>query len=165
MWFVFHVAVTAAETHHPLFIMLMPTDWYLWTFSKRRWTSTGTILTVWRNSITHIYIICASMSDAILSAALLLPSVTQQQNVMEYRGEGSNSTAIPPTPASDTLGQCNIIGGTTFSATLVQHIWSLCRWEPSFPQDEDVMHPTAMLSLLLTSHLLCTTSFSRLGDS
>jgi len=30
----------------------------------------------------------------------LLPPVTQQQNVIEYRQEGSISTAIPPIPSS-----------------------------------------------------------------
>ena len=62
-------------------------------------------------------------SDALLcqtpfcQTAPLLPSVTQQQNVMEY-WEGSASTAIPPTPTSDIMGQHNKIGGTTFGAAL-----------------------------------------------
>ena len=51
--------------------------------------------------------------------ALLLPSVTQQQNVMEHWGEGSASTAIPPTSASDVVGQCNRTGAVTFRAALV----------------------------------------------
>ena len=41
----------------------------------------------------------------------LLPSVTQQQHVMEYWWEGSASTAIPPTSASDAVGQHNKIEG------------------------------------------------------
>ena len=54
--------------------------------------------------------------------APLLPSVMQQQNVMEYCWEGSASTAIPPTSASDVAGQHNKIGGTTFGAEFVFHI-------------------------------------------
>jgi len=38
---------------------------------------------------------------------------------MEYRQEGSTSTAIPPTSASDVVGQNNKIGGLTFGAVLV----------------------------------------------
>jgi len=49
----------------------------------------------------------------------LLPSVTQQQNVMEYLWEGSISTAMPPTFASDIMGQHNKIGGIIFRAVLV----------------------------------------------
>ena len=39
----------------------------------------------------------------------LLPSVKQQQSVMEYCWKGSTSTAIPPTFISDDLGQHNKI--------------------------------------------------------
>ena len=42
--------------------------------------------------------------------ASLLPSVTQQQNRTEYWWEGSTSTAILPTSASDIMGQHNKIG-------------------------------------------------------
>ena len=49
----------------------------------------------------------------------LLPSVTWQQNIIEYWQEGSTSTAIPPTSASDTVCQHNKIGGITFKAALV----------------------------------------------
>ena len=35
----------------------------------------------------------------------LLPSVTQQQHVMEYWWEGSTSAAVPPTSASNVVGQ------------------------------------------------------------
>ena len=52
----------------------------------------------------------------------LLPSVTWQQNVMEYWCEGSASTAIPPTFTSDTAGQRNEIGGITFGAALIKCI-------------------------------------------
>ena len=42
--------------------------------------------------------------DAILKDSLL-PSVAQQQNVVEYWQEGSTSTAIPSTTASNIMGQ------------------------------------------------------------
>ena len=42
--------------------------------------------------------------------APLLPSVMQQQNVMEYCWEGSASTAIPPISASNIVRQHNKIG-------------------------------------------------------
>ena len=50
--------------------------------------------------------------------APLLPSVTQQQHVMEERQEGLTSTAMPATSTSDVMGQHNKIGGITFGATL-----------------------------------------------
>ena len=44
----------------------------------------------------------------------LLPSVTWQQNVMEYWWEGPASTAFPPTSASDAVGYYNKTGGVIF---------------------------------------------------
>ena len=35
---------------------------------------------------------------------------------MEHQWEGSTSAAIPPTPASDVVGQYNKVGGITFGA-------------------------------------------------
>ena len=49
----------------------------------------------------------------------LLPSVAQQQNVMQYWWEGSPSAAIPPTSTSDIVSQHNNIRGLTFGAALV----------------------------------------------
>ena len=46
--------------------------------------------------------------------APLLPSVKQEQNVMEYCWEGSAPTPIPPTSASDVVGQHNKLGDITF---------------------------------------------------
>ena len=54
--------------------------------------------------------------------ALFLPSVTWHQNVMEYWREGSTSTAIAPTLASDVVGQHNKIGGITFGAALTSDL-------------------------------------------
>uniref|UniRef100_A0A803YMY0 CDC42 small effector 2 n=1 Tax=Meleagris gallopavo TaxID=9103 RepID=A0A803YMY0_MELGA len=52
--------------------------------------------------------------------ALLLQSVSWQQNVTEYWQEDSISTAIPSTSASDITEHHNKIGGVTFGAALVQ---------------------------------------------
>jgi len=40
--------------------------WFLWTFSKYRWTSMGAMFSPWRNSMTHLHFIRISMSDTIL---------------------------------------------------------------------------------------------------
>ena len=53
--------------------------------------------------------------------ALLLPPVAQQQNVTEYWWEGSASTVLPSTPASDVMGQQNETGGITFRAAFVDN--------------------------------------------
>ena len=57
--------------------------------------------------------------------APLLPSVMQQQNVMGYWWEGSTSTAVPPTSASNAVGRCNEIGDITFGAARVVLKWCL----------------------------------------
>ena len=49
----------------------------------------------------------------------LLPSVTHQQNVMEYWQEGSIPTDILPTLSSDVVGKDNKIGGITLGADLI----------------------------------------------
>jgi len=51
-------------------------------------------------------------------SVLLLSSVTQQQNLMEYWWEGSTSIAIPPF-ASDVMEQHDKTEGVTFGAALV----------------------------------------------
>ena len=47
------------------------------------------------------------------------PLLSRQQNLTEYWREGSAFTAIPPTSASDVVGQHNKVGGITFGAVLV----------------------------------------------
>jgi len=52
--------------------------------------------------------------------APLLPSVTQQQHVMEYWWEGSTSAAVPPrSTTSDVMGQHHAIGSNTFRVALI----------------------------------------------
>ena len=60
--------------------------------------------------------------------ALLLPSVTQKQNVVEYCQEGSASTAIQPVSVSGIVGQHNKTGSITFRAAL---ILCSCMWQNS----------------------------------
>ena len=58
----------------------------------------------------------------LCQTAPLLPSVTQQQNVMGCWCEGSTTTATPPTSTSDIVIQHTKIRGITFGAALVDHI-------------------------------------------
>ena len=46
--------------------------------------------------------------------ASLLPSVTQEQHVMEYWWEGLISIAIPPTAISEVIDQHSKLGGIAF---------------------------------------------------
>ena len=52
----------------------------------------------------------------------LLPSVTQQEHVMKYCWEGSASTVISLTSASDVVGKYNKMGGIIFGADFV-YVW------------------------------------------
>ena len=56
----------------------------------------------------------------LFHTAPLLLSVTWQQNVMEYWWEDSACTVMPPTGASDIVGQRNKIAGITFK---VAHVY------------------------------------------
>ena len=51
----------------------------------------------------------------------------QQQHVMEYWGEGSTSTAVPPVSTTDIVGQHIKIRGVTFGAAFLQfkHLYFL----------------------------------------
>ena len=64
---------------------------------------------------------------AFCQSAHLLPSLTQQQNIMGYWWEGSTSTAIPPTSASDTVSQHNKIEAITLSRKYLSSY--LIRWQ------------------------------------
>ena len=63
-----------------------------------------------------------SCQTPFCQTAPLLPSVAQQQNVMKYFQEGSTSTAIPPTSASDIVGRHNKIGGITLGVDLSDYL-------------------------------------------
>jgi len=79
------------------------------------------------------------MSDTICQTAAipLLPSVTKEQNVMEYWWEGSVSPAIPPTSTSDVMDQHNKVGGTAFRAALV--LCSKAIFFTLFPHEQDTV--------------------------
>ena len=59
------------------------------------------------------------MSDVILSDCPSAAICCTATNVMGYWWEGSTSTAITPTSASDIVGQYNKIGGITSRAALI----------------------------------------------
>jgi len=61
----------------------------------------GTIIPTWSNSVTHPCSTHTSASDAILSDCL---SAALCYMATKWR-EGSTSTAVPPMPASDVVGQ------------------------------------------------------------
>jgi len=54
----------------------------------------------------------------LYQTAPLLPSVTQQQNLMKRWEESSTSRAVSPTAISDVVGQ-HKIGGITFGTALL----------------------------------------------
>jgi len=56
--------------------------------------------------------------------APLLPSVNQQQNVMEYWWEGSSSTVITPTSSSDIVCNYNKTGNITLGAVPIKYALS-----------------------------------------
>jgi len=85
--------------------------------------SVGAAFITRKNSVTRLHFIVTSMSGAIWSeCAPLLPSVAWQHHAMEYWWEGSTSTAVSPTPASDVLCQRNKMGGIAIRAALVYHV-------------------------------------------
>jgi len=69
--------------------------------------------------VTHLCFIHTSMSDTILSDYLSAAICHVTAKVTEYWWEGSTSTAVPPTSASDAMGQHHKIGGIIFGAALI----------------------------------------------
>ena len=120
-----------------------------------QWMSMGAILSSWRNSVPPLCSIFTPMSDAILSYCPLLPSVTQQQHAMEYWWEGSTSTAIPPTSASDTVDWHDEIGGIAFVAALIFEVSS--DWISAFfwSTPELLCEPKAFPAELLPMQWFC----------
>jgi len=88
--------------------VLTSTLWSLQTFSKCQCVPFFLHGGIWCCPFVSYALPCQT---PFYQTAPLLPSVTQQQNVMEYWREGSASTAVPPTSASDVVGQHNKIGG------------------------------------------------------
>jgi len=74
-------------------------------FSKHQWMSVGTFFFCMEESNSTPKLHTYSKSDPICNTAPLLPSDIQQQNVMGYWEEGSTSTTIPRTSASQVVGK------------------------------------------------------------
>jgi len=104
---------TASQRLYPLFGIQKHSP----SISECQWLH---FCSTWRNSVIHLCLIDTSTSDAICQTAPLLPSVTQQQNGTDYWWEGSTHAAIPPTSASDVVGQHNKIEGIAFGAALMK---------------------------------------------
>jgi len=69
--------------------------------------------------MTHLISYAPLCQISFCHTAPLLLYVAWQQNVMEYWQEDLTSTAIPPTPSSDDMGQYIKIGVITFRTDLV----------------------------------------------
>lgn len=82
--------------------------------------SGGTIFSTWRNFDIASHALPCQMAAEEQSDKLT--SVTWQQNVTGYWWGDSSSTAIPPTYASDFMGQLNNIGGITLRAGNSPHL-------------------------------------------
>ena len=86
--------------------------------------------------------------------APLLHSVTQQPHITEYWSEGSTSIAIPPTSASDVVGQRYKIQGIIFKAALVPLFKMHNCWK-TLPYDTGTV---------LSSRMLCLSGNSLFGQ-
>jgi len=73
------------------------------------------IFSTWRNSVTHLFLICTSMSDASGSEC---PSAGICHMAKNW-WNGLISIAMPATSASNFVAQRDKIGGITVRATLV----------------------------------------------
>ena len=109
--------LTASLCSHPLI--------GLHKHSQSQWVP---FFSAWRISVTHLFFICTSI---FYQTASLLPSFTQQLNLMGYCQEGSTSTTISPTSTSDIEGQPHKIGGINFGAAHMHRhslfLEALCR--------------------------------------
>ena len=117
---VFHVTVSTAETLHPL-----PHCFHIHCLISTNIQQVSMNVNGC-NFFPHGGIPFQTLASYALPSqipfsqtATLLPSVAQQQYVMEHCQEGLASTAIPPTSASDFMGHHSEIGGITFRAALV----------------------------------------------
>ena len=118
-WLVFHIPVTTVETRHPL-----PhcANIHCLISVNVQQASMNVIGCIFLHGGIQLH---TSASYALprqtpfCQIAPLLSYVARQQNLTEYWREGSTSTAISPTSASDVVGQHNKIGGITFRVALV----------------------------------------------
>jgi len=112
----FHVTVIAAEMHYP---PLHCAHTYCLVSINIQQASMGDIFLhggiQWHTFDSY----ALPCQMPICQTIPLLPSVTHQQNVMEYWQEGSIPTDILPTLSSDVVGKDNKIGGITLGADLI----------------------------------------------
>ena len=113
MWLAFHVAVATAETHHP-----PPpcANIHCLVSVNVQQASMNVIGCNFFHTFASYALPCQM---PFCQTAPLLSSVARQRNLTEYWWEGSTSTAISTTFASDVVGQQNKIGGINFGAALV----------------------------------------------
>jgi len=125
-WLVFHAAVATAETRHSPPHCLVSVN-----VQEASMNVTGCNFFLPGGIHLHTFVSYALPSQMpFCKTASLLSSVAQQQNLTEYWREGSTSTAISPTPASDFMGQHNKIGVINFGATLVIVRMRIACWIP-----------------------------------
>ena len=120
-WLVFHFTVATAETHHPpphcanihCFVSVNVQQASMNVIGYSFFSPHGGIQL--HTSASNVL----QCQTPFCLTAPLLSSVARQQNLTEYWREGSPSTAIPSTSASDVVDQHNKIGGITFGDALV----------------------------------------------
>ena len=116
---VFHVAFATAETRHPpphcgnihCLVSVNPSA----NIDECHWVQVFLHGGIQLHAFASYALPCQM---PFCQSAPLLSSVALQQNLTEYWQEGSSSTAISPTSASDVVGQHNEIGVINFRATL-----------------------------------------------
>ena len=113
-WFVLYVTVATAKTHHPL-----PHYGHIHCLISINAHQVSV-------NVSGCHFFCMEelsyapfLKSTSMSDSPLLPFVFWQQNVTEHWWEGSASSAMPPTSASDVMGQHSKIGGITFRAAFV----------------------------------------------
>jgi len=119
-WLIFHIAVATTEIHHPsprhthihCSISISAQQALMKVNGCNFFHIQEFSLTPLLH--THFHIRCHSVR-----LPPLLPSITQQQNVMEYWWEGSISIAVSPTSTPKVRGQHHKMKGITFRATLI----------------------------------------------
>jgi len=121
IWFVF--CVTTAKTHHPP-PHCANTHWFI-SINIQQVSINDCGCHFFLNEGIQQHTFGSYTLPSFCQTAPLLPSVTQQQNVMEYWQVGSNSTATPPTSASDAVDTHNKMRGITIGVDLSLASWSL----------------------------------------
>ena len=112
----FHIAVTTIKTHHPLHHCAHIHCLVSINIQQMSVNVSGCHGGIQWHTFSSCSLPCQT---PFCQTAPLLPSVTRQQNVMQYWWKGSIYTVVLPTSSTDTVGQENKIGGITFKAATV----------------------------------------------